>query len=110
MSTGVLIGSLAIADTIKPEAPIAVQALKDLGLEVFLLTGDNRRTAQAIAQEVGIQYGNVYAEVLPSHKKNKVSELQDRGGMVNCSKANCLHCSILSLPLPLPPCEGGYGW
>ena len=74
--SGVLVGSLAIADTIKPEAPIAVRALNDLGLEVVLLTGDNRKTAQAIAQEVGIQCQNVYAEVLPSHKKNKVSELQ----------------------------------
>lgn len=58
---------------------MAVQALHKLGLDVVLLTGDNRRTAQAIAQEVGIQYNCVYAEVLPSHKKHKVSELQGRG-------------------------------
>lgn len=80
--SGILVGSLAIADTIKPEAPVAVSALRDLGLDVILLTGDNRRTAQAIAQEVGIQYKNIYAEVLPSHKKNKVSELQRKGRKV----------------------------
>lgn len=80
---GILVGSLAIADTIKPEAPVAVHALHSLGLEVILLTGDNRRTAQAIAQEVGIQCKNVYAEVLPSHKKNKVSDLQQRGRKVS---------------------------
>lgn len=76
---GVLLGSLTISDTIKPEAPIAVHALQRMGQRVVLLTGDNRRTAQAIAEEVGIHTSQVYAEVLPSHKKNKVSSLQDRG-------------------------------
>lgn len=81
---GVLVGALAIADTIKSEAPTAVRALYRLGLNVVLLTGDNRRTAQSIAQEVGIYPRNVYAEVLPSHKKNKVSELQqDKKRKVN---------------------------
>ncbi len=82
MYTGVLIGSLAIADTIKKEAPTAVRALHELGLDVILLTGDNRRTAQAIAQEVGIPYKHVHAEVLPSHKKNKVSDFQKNGRKV----------------------------
>ena len=77
--SGILIGAIAIADTIKPEAPVAVSALTKMGLRVFLLTGDNRRTAGAIAEEVGIRHPNVFAEVLPSHKKNKVAELQAQG-------------------------------
>jgi len=68
-----------IADTVKPMAKNAVVALQDLGLNVVLLTGDNRRTAQAIATSVGIHSRNVFAEVLPSHKKNKIVELQQNG-------------------------------
>ena len=49
---GILLGALVIADTIKPEAPVAVHALHRMGLRVVLLTGDNRRTAGAIAEEV----------------------------------------------------------
>ncbi len=81
---GILVGSLAIADTVKPEAVVAVSALKKMGQRVVLLTGDNRRTAQAIAEEVGIHSSQVFAEVLPSHKKNKVSSLQEKGQKV-CS-------------------------
>ena len=49
---GILLGALVIADTIKPEAPAAIHALHRMGLRVVLLTGDNRRTARAIAVEV----------------------------------------------------------
>ena len=80
---GVLVGSLAIADTVKPEAAVAVHALQRMGQQVVLLTGDNRRTAQAIAAEVGIPPSQVYAEVLPSHKKNKISALQEGGKKVS---------------------------
>lgn len=73
-----------------------MRALHQLGLDVVLLTGDNRRTAQAIAQEVGIQCRNVYAEVLPSHKKNKVSELQARGRKVGVA----LFVVLLATPPP----------
>ncbi len=65
---------LAVADTIKPEAPEAVQRLKDLVGEVWMITGDNAATARAIAQQVGIE--NVLAEVLPDQKAAKVEELQ----------------------------------
>ena len=83
LHSGILIGAIAIADTIKPEAPVAINALTKMGLRVFLLTGDNRRTAKAIAEEVGIHHPNVFAEVLPSHKKNKVAELQKQGYKVS---------------------------
>lgn len=68
-------GSLVISDGIKPMARGAVESLQLLGLDVVLLTGDNRRTARAIAMDVGIPSHNVFAEVLPSHKKNKITEL-----------------------------------
>ncbi|XP_064404796.1 copper-transporting ATPase 1-like isoform X4 [Halichondria panicea] len=74
---GILVGAIAIADSIKSEALVAVSSLKKMGQRVVLLTGDNRRTAQAIAEEVGIH--EVYAEVLPSHKKNQISALQQEG-------------------------------
>jgi Cu+-exporting ATPase len=76
---GVLLGQVVIADTVKPEARVAVYTLQKMGLRVLLLTGDNRRTALAIADEVGIPAGQIFAEVLPSHKKNKVAELQGDG-------------------------------
>ncbi|XP_064383927.1 copper-transporting ATPase 1-like isoform X2 [Halichondria panicea] len=74
---GILVGAIGIADSIKSEAQVAISSLKKMGHRVVLLTGDNRRTAQAIAAEVGIH--EVYAEVLPSHKKNQISDLQKEG-------------------------------
>ncbi len=75
-----VVGLLAVADTLKPEAKEAVAALKALGLRVALLTGDNERTAQAIAREVGIE--EVYAEVLPGQKRQVVRRLQREGRVV----------------------------
>ncbi|XP_077995820.1 copper-transporting ATPase 1-like isoform X2 [Glandiceps talaboti] len=77
---GVIVGMLAIADTVKLEAESAVNELKRMGLDVVLLTGDNKKTANAIAKQVGIT--EVFAQVLPSHKAEKVKELQGQGQRV----------------------------
>jgi Cu+-exporting ATPase len=75
-----LVGIIALADTLKPNAKEAVEALRNMGIEVGMLTGDNRRTAEAIAQQVGIDH--VLAEVLPENKAQEVKKLQEEGEIV----------------------------
>ena len=75
-----VVGILALADTIKPNAKEALEELHRMGIEVVMLTGDNRRTAEAIAQEVGID--RILAEVLPEHKAQEVKKLQGEGKVV----------------------------
>ncbi|XP_072118939.1 copper-transporting ATPase 2-like isoform X3 [Mobula birostris] len=77
---GMLCGIIVIADTIKPEAAVAVSILENMGVDVVLLTGDNLKVATAVARQVGIK--KVFAEVLPSQKVAKVQEVQDQGKTV----------------------------
>lgn len=77
---GALLGMVAVADTLKPEAREAVAELQRMKIDVVMLSGDNRRTATAIAGELGI--ARVMAEVLPQDKAKVISELQQQGQVV----------------------------
>ena len=77
---GKIKGALAIADVLKKESIEVVRTLKENNIEVWMLTGDNDRTARAIAAQAGIE--NVMSEVLPDKKSEKVRELQDQGKIV----------------------------
>lgn len=77
---GVVIGAIAVADPVKPTSAAAVQQLKQLGLRVVMLTGDNRRTAAAVGARVGVD--QVIAEVLPDSKLAEVRRLQEEGRTV----------------------------
>ncbi len=75
-----VVGIIALADTLKPNAKDTLEQFRRMGIEVVMLTGDNQRTAQAIAREAGIDH--VLAEVLPEHKAQEVRKLQDEGRVV----------------------------
>lgn len=77
---GQLLAVIAIADQVKPSSQAAIQALHQMGLEVVMLTGDNEKTAQAIADQVGID--TVISQVLPEDKANQVKILQAQGKQV----------------------------
>ena len=75
-------GVLAVADTVKVGSAEAIQQLQAQGISVWMITGDNKRTAQAIASQVGIAPEHVLAEVLPEDKANQVKRLQEQGMVV----------------------------
>ena len=79
---GELVGTIAVADEVKETSAEAVTALRSLGVDVRMLTGDNRVTAEAIARRVGLSSEQVIADVLPADKERHVRELQDAGGKV----------------------------
>ena len=76
---GKLLGCVAVADVVKPDSAAAIGDMKDLGLDVVLLTGDNRRTADAIAAQVGAS--TVIADVLPQGKQDEVKRLAQAGSV-----------------------------
>ena len=79
---GELVGTIAVADEVKETSAAAISALRSLGVDVRMLTGDNRVTAEAIARRVGLDRAQVIADVLPADKERHVRELQDAGGKV----------------------------
>lgn len=79
---GELAGTIAVADEVKETSAGAIAALRSLGVDVRMLTGDNRVTAEAIARRVGLSSEQVIADVLPADKERHVRELQDTGGKV----------------------------
>ncbi len=77
---GTVVGVIGVADTLKEKSKEAVKKLQEMGIEVFMLTGDNPRTAKAIAKQVNID--RVLAEVLPAEKTEEIKKLQDEGKVV----------------------------
>jgi Cu+-exporting ATPase len=72
-----LVGILGLMDTLKEDSKEAVDSLEKMGIEIIMITGDNQKTAEAIAKQVDIK--NVIAEVLPEHKAKEIKKLQDSG-------------------------------
>jgi Cu+-exporting ATPase len=81
-TAGKLLGIIAVADTIKPGAADAIRKMHRMGINVYMITGDNKRTAQAIARQAGIAPDHVFAEVLPGDKAAHIKRLQAFGGRV----------------------------
>jgi len=79
-SDGVYLGAIVVADVLRPDAPAAVEALQKLGLDVVMLTGDNQKTANAIAESAGIR--TVISDVLPADKAAAVKQLKEKGKTV----------------------------
>ena len=75
-----VLGIIAVADTIKEESPDAIRTLKNMGLRVVMLTGDNHRTAQAIGKKAGVD--EIIADVLPSDKERVVREFKEKGRVI----------------------------
>ena len=75
-----LLGVIAVADVVKPTSRAAVEEFRSMGIDVVMLTGDNRKTAEAIRRKLGI--GRVVAEVMPQDKEKEIRAIQERGGTV----------------------------
>ena len=79
---GTVCAVLGIADELKPDASLSIQYLKELGIDVFMVTGDNRITANSIARQLNLAPNRVISEALPMAKAEKVRKLQSEGRVV----------------------------
>jgi Cu2+-exporting ATPase len=77
---GKVVGSVALSDAVRPESYEAIRRLQKRGIKCWMITGDNRQTAEAVARELGMD--GFFAEVLPDQKQDKVAELQGKGEFV----------------------------
>jgi Cu+-exporting ATPase len=77
---GVLTGAVALADRVKESSLKGVKTLRNMGIEVYMLTGDNKNTANRVASQIGIS--NVISEVLPEYKASKIAQLKNEGKIV----------------------------
>jgi Cu2+-exporting ATPase len=80
VANGKVVGSIGLSDTIRPDSRKAIATLQHKGIKCFMVTGDNKETAKAVAEELGMD--GYFAEVLPEEKQLKVKELQERGEFV----------------------------
>lgn len=85
-SKGKLVAFFAIADTVKEHASQSISRLKKMGIDIFMITGDNSQTANSIGKQLGIKVENIVAEVLPDEKEKKVQELRQKLNDENGSK------------------------
>lgn len=76
------LGTIYVADSIKADSAQAIAELQKLGLEVMMITGDNKNTAEAIAKQAGIPCENIIAQVLPGDKANQIKKLQEKGKVI----------------------------
>ena len=79
MSKGKTLALIAVADQLKESSASVISKLKSMGIAVFMITGDNRRTANAIGAQIGLDSNHILAEVLPADKANEVKKLQAKG-------------------------------
>jgi Cu+-exporting ATPase len=77
-----VIGIIGVADTIKENSKEAIEKIKKMGIDVFMITGDNHKTAEAIGKKVGIEKSNIFAKVLPEHKADRVKKLKRDNSIV----------------------------
>ena len=92
---GEAVGIIAVADTVKPTSKQAIDQLHAMGIEVVMLTGDNPRTAQAIADQVGVD--RVLAEVLPGDKAEEIKRLQSSQNPTDHRSPNTDHAPVIAM-------------